>query len=91
MFNLFIDIGVLDATRHINPFVTKHKVKLDSLECFAFLVKKEDFVAVDDLDLGYWYVPLHPLQSSLFGVAIYDQVERKTLFLPMEGVILRIN
>ena len=46
----------------------------------AFLFKKEDFVTIGDLDLGYWHMPLHPLQSSLFGVAIYDQEEKKTLF-----------
>ena len=63
---------VVDASRHINPYITKHKVKLDSLEDLAFLVKKEDFVAVDKLDLGYWHVTLHPSQSSLFVVAIHD-------------------
>ena len=71
---------VMEVSRHINPFVTKCKVKLDSLEDFAFMVKEGDFVAVDDLDLGYWHVPLHPSQSSLFGVSIYDQVEKKILF-----------
>ena len=50
------------------------------LEDFAFFIVEGDFVAVDDLDSGYWHVPLHPLQSSLFGVAIYDQEQKKTLF-----------
>ena len=71
---------VVDASQHINLFVTKRKVKLDSLEDFAFLVKKEDFVAMDNLDTGYWHVPLHPSHSSLFSVVFYDQAEKKTLF-----------
>ena len=37
-------------------------------------------MAVDDLDSGYWHVPFHPLQSSLFGVEIFDQEEKKTLY-----------
>ena len=41
---------VVDASRHINPYMTKCKVKLDSLDNFAFMVKQGDFVAVDDLD-----------------------------------------
>ena len=51
---------VVDISCHINPYVTKQKVKLDLLKEFAFLVYNEDFVAVDDLDSGYWHVPLHP-------------------------------
>ena len=43
---------VVDASRHSNQYVTKHTVKLDLLEYFAFLVRKKDFVAVDNLDLG---------------------------------------
>ena len=71
---------LVDASCHINPFASECKVKLDLLEDFAFLVKKEDFVAVYDLNLGYWHLPLHPSQRSLFGVAIYNQEEKKTLF-----------
>ena len=43
---------VVDASHHINPYVTKQKVKLDFLEEFAFLVENEDFVAVYFLDSG---------------------------------------
>ena len=71
---------VLDALRHINPYVTRLMVKLDLLEDFVFMVKKGDFVVGDNLDSSYWHVPLHPSQSLLFGVSIYDQVEKKTFF-----------
>ena len=44
---------VVDTSRHINPYITKCKNKLDSLDNFAFMVRQGDFVAVDDLDSGY--------------------------------------
>ena len=44
---------VVDASRHINPYITKKKVKLDLLKEFAFLVENKEFVAVDSLDSGY--------------------------------------
>ena len=55
-------------------------MKLDSLDDFAFMVRQGDFVAMDDLDSGYWHVPLHPSQYSLFGVSIYDETEKKTSY-----------
>ena len=84
----------MDATRHINPYVTKRKVKLDSLDDFAFMVRQGDFLAVDDLDSGYWHVPLHLRQHYLFSVLIYDEAEKKThyyqwrvLFLGLTDVV----
>ena len=44
---------VVDTLRHINPYITKRKVKLDYLEDFSFMVRQGDFVAIDDLDSGY--------------------------------------
>ena len=80
MWYLVTSLDLWWTRQGTSPFVTKHKVKLDSFEDFAFMLKEGDYLAVDDLDSGYWHVPLHPSQSSLFGVAIYDQVEKKTLF-----------
>ena len=71
-------ILVVDASCHINPYVTKRGLKLDSLDEFSFLVQKDDFLVVNDLDSGYWHVPLHPSQYPLFGVSIYDELEKKT-------------
>ena len=44
---------IVDASRHINPFVTKHSIRLDYLDDFALLVQQGDYLAVDDLDSGY--------------------------------------
>ena len=35
---------VVDASRHINLYVKKRKVKLDSLDDFSFLVQERDFL-----------------------------------------------
>ena len=48
-------------------------------------------MAVDDLDSGYWHVPLHPSQCSLFGVSIYDQVEKKTLYYQWKVLFLGLT
>ena len=53
---------VVDASRHINPFVTKRKVRLNLLDDFAFLVQEGDYLAVDNLDSGYLHMPKHPSQ-----------------------------
>ena len=63
---------VVDASRHINPFVKKRPIKLDSLEDFAQLVNRGDFVVVDDLDSGYWHVPLAKHQQHFFGCSIFN-------------------
>ena len=83
-------LGV-DTSLHINLYVTKQKVKLDLLKEFTFLVENEDFVVVDDLDSGYWHLPLHPSQSSLFGVAIFDQEEKKTLYFLWKVLFLGVT
>ena len=41
-------------------------------------MQKDDFLAVHNLDSGNWHVPLHPSQYPLFGVSIYDELEKKT-------------
>merc|ERR1712177_86726 len=82
---------VVDASTHINPYVTKRRVKLDSLDDFAFMVRQGDFVAVDDLDSGYCHVPLHPSQCSLFGVSIYDQVEKKNFYYQWKVIFLGLT
>ena len=69
---------VVDASRHINPFVRKCTVKLDTLDDFAQLVQQNDFLAVNDLDSAYWHVPLHPSQYKFFGVSIFNSATGQT-------------
>ena len=49
---------VVDASRHLNPYVKKVLTKLEDLKQFPYSSETGDFCAVDDLDSGYWHVPL---------------------------------
>ena len=60
---------MVDASRHINLYIKKIK---DSLDDLAFLIQEKDFLAVDDLDSGYWHVPLHPSQYQYFECSIFN-------------------
>ena len=53
-------------------------MRLDSLDDFAFLVNRGDFVAVDDLDSGYWHVPLARHQQHFFSCSIYNATTGET-------------
>ena len=78
----------MDASRHINPYVTKRRIRLDSSDKFSLLVQKDDFLVVIDLDSGYWHVALHP---SLFGVSIYDESEKNTHYYQWVVLILGLS
>ena len=51
---------VVDASRHLNPWVSKESTKLDSLDEMGGLIKPGMWCSVDDLDSGYWHLALHP-------------------------------
>ena len=69
---------VVDASRHLNPFVKKRKVRLDSLDDLADLIQRNDYLAVSDLDSGYWHVPLHPDMHKFCGVSIHNSATGQT-------------
>ena len=79
---------VVDALRYIKQFVNKRKVKLDSLDNFAFLVQERYYLSVDNLDSGYCHFPLHLSQYPPFEVSIYDE-ERKKIILSVDCFISR--
>ena len=49
---------VVDASRHLNPYVKKVNTTLEDLKHFPFSSDVNDFCTVDDLDSGYWHIPL---------------------------------
>ena len=53
-------------------------MRLDSLDNFALLVQQGDYLAVDDLDSGYWLVPLHPSHYKYFGCSISNEASCHT-------------
>ena len=46
---------VVDASRHLNPYVELENTKLDSLDDLTCLVEKGELCSVDDFDSGYWH------------------------------------
>ena len=51
---------VVNASRHLNPYVKKWNMRLDTLDDLAELIERNNYLAVSDLDSGYWHVPMHP-------------------------------
>ena len=45
---------VVDASRHLNPYLRHRKVRLNDLRDVPFLVKPGDHMMAEDLDSGYW-------------------------------------
>ena len=63
---------VVDASRHLNPFLRKRTIKLEDLSAMADLVQQDDFLSTDDLDSGYWHMPLHPDMYPYVGCHMED-------------------
>ena len=59
---------VTDASRHINPWIVKNKVKLDSLDTAEEVMLKGDFLSKQDLCSGYFHVLLKVDMRDNFGV-----------------------
>ena len=82
---------VVDASRHLNQYVKKKHNKIDSLEDFATLVDSGDWISVDDLDSGYWHVPLHPSMSEFFGCHLTKPETQKVYFYQWKVLFLGLR
>ena len=51
---------VLDASQWLNKFCVRRKTVLADLSRIPFLVRQGDYMTVNDLDSGYWQVPIYP-------------------------------
>ena len=69
---------VVDALRHLNPFVSKVKTNLEDLRKYPYVMESGDFCAVDDLDSGYWHVPLAEASWKFFGCAVVNPKDNIT-------------
>ena len=72
---------VLDASRHVNPYCTKRSIKLEDLNTVAKLVKQGDFMVSNDLDSGYWHVPIHVEDRHMLGVHFVHEDQSVTYFV----------
>ena len=59
---------VVDASRHLNPYLEDRKVKLEDLNVSEQLMMQGDYQTTADLDSGYWYVRLNEECKKFVGV-----------------------
>lgn len=59
---------VVDASRHLNPFILDRKIKLEDLTVGEQMLKQGDFQTSADLDSGYWHVPIAESHKKYVGV-----------------------
>ena len=82
---------VVDASRHINPYVSKRKASLEDLGDMSQLIEEGDYIAVDDLDSGYWHLPLHPSMHQFFGCHIEDPETGEVYYYQWLVLFLGLN
>ena len=56
--------------RLLNPFLVKRKIKLEDLRVVPDLVSEGNFMSTDDLEKGYWQVPLNPKYRKYIGISL---------------------
>ena len=56
--------------RLLNPYIVKHKIKLEDLSCIHTMVSKNDFMSTDNLEKGYWQICLNPNHRQYIGVSL---------------------
>ena len=59
---------VVDASRTLNPYCMKRKIKLEDLTHVQKVVRQNDYMVVNDLDSGYWHVPIAQEHWKYLGV-----------------------
>ena len=82
---------VVDGSRALNPFLHHRRVRLQDHREVSNFVKSGDWFTVDDLDSGYWHIPIHPDHRQYLGVAIEDEVTEKTIFFTWNVLFLGIS
>ena len=58
---------LVDASRHLNPYLEDRKIKLEDLDVRKNLLKHNDFQTKIDLDSGYWHVPIFEEHKKFAG------------------------
>ena len=60
---------VFDASQWLNKFCVRRKTVLTDLSRIPYLVRQGDFMTVNDLDSGYWQVPIYPPHQTYLGLS----------------------
>ena len=82
---------VVDASRSLNPHLHHRRVRLQDHRDVSNYVKKGDWFTCDDLDSGYWHIPVHPEHRKYLGISIEDEVSKKPLFFLWNVMFLGIS
>ena len=59
---------VVDASRTLNPYCTRRKIMLEDLSHVPLVIREGDFMVVNDLDSGYWHIPIAEEHWTYLGV-----------------------
>ena len=60
---------VLDASQHLNKFCVRRRTSLADLSRLPDLIREGDYMTVNDLDSGYWQVPIYPPHQTCLGLS----------------------
>ena len=67
---------VVDASRHLNPYLEDRKVKLEDLSVREQILQTNDFQTKIDLDSGYWHLPLFEGHQKFVGCHLKTMISR---------------
>ena len=59
---------VLDASRGLNPWCKRRSIRLDDLGHVSNVLSQGDFMVCNDLDSGYWHLPVAESHQQYLGV-----------------------
>ena len=60
---------VLDASQHLNKYCVRCRTCLADLSRIPYLLREGDYLTVNDLDSGYWQVPIYPPHQTCLGLS----------------------
>ena len=72
---------VVDASRALNPYCTKRKVRLEDLSHIPFVLRKNDYMVCNDLDSGYWHLPIAEDHWKYLGVCFEHEDRSRTYWV----------
>lgn len=83
--------ALLDASRNANPYIKHIKTKFSDLSAVSQIIRKDWWYSVDDLESGYWQVPLAEDQYHLFGCSAIDPATGRKHHFRWKVLFLGIN
>ena len=82
---------VVDASRALNPYLLDQPVRLQDLRDVPMLLKPGQWMAVDDLDSGYWHLAINPADRKYLGIHITDEKTKKPIYFVWRVLFLGVK